>query len=431
MCAGVLFAQKNWSVWEETGVEKLTTMKRAVSQYQPYDYKEFLLVACVALGLVGLIATRTEFLLADHPAFNNPWDHHKYIWMATEATFDFHIAPFCWRIGLPALVKIMPLPVQWNFILITVISIWLTGVMIYYLVKVYHRSPSYDWIAMLIYFSSGWATKAPLVKMWLPDALSFCLSVLIFYCIITQKAWWFAGLLLIGVTVKESALFMAPLYYTFSARTLFDIKVLKRWVLLILPAILTLIAIRMAIPALNDNPTYLQRFPETLRFVQRESSSYHYGQLFKQVVQERLQDLSFHALNRYTVGTFGVLAMLLPFFAIRENARLLVRVLPFLGLVYAQLLFAVNTERLLIAGLPAIIVLAVNGVKTLVKVLNIPVISLAGLPVVLMGLNLLRLSEVSASVDMQALVFILYVALLCQYTIWRKSRSSSYSEPSI
>ena len=75
-------------------------------------------------------------------------------------------------------------------------------------------------------------------------------------------------------------------------------------------------------------------------------------------------------------------------------------------------------------------VLALNGLKTLVKVLNIPVIYLAGLPGILIGLNLLRLSQVSASVDMQALVFILYLAFLCQYTIWKKSKSSSYSEPS-
>ena len=94
MCVGVLPAQKNWFVWKKAGVENLMMIKRMVSRYQPRDTKEFLLVACVALGLMGGIAARTEFLISAQPAFNNPWDHHKYIWMATEQPFDFHIAPF-------------------------------------------------------------------------------------------------------------------------------------------------------------------------------------------------------------------------------------------------------------------------------------------------------------------------------------------------
>ena len=77
----------------------------------------------VVLALTGGLWCRTSLLTADHPWFSEPWDHHKYIYMATHGLFELRVAPFCWRIGLPTLVKALPLPVEAAFMLVAFSSV--------------------------------------------------------------------------------------------------------------------------------------------------------------------------------------------------------------------------------------------------------------------------------------------------------------------
>lgn len=41
-----------------------------------------------------LIFSETDLMDYSHPHFKNIWNHHKYLWMAKNNPFDFHIAPF-------------------------------------------------------------------------------------------------------------------------------------------------------------------------------------------------------------------------------------------------------------------------------------------------------------------------------------------------
>ena len=306
----------------------------------------------------------------DHPDFAMPWDHHKYAWMAREDPLGFHIAPFCWRLLVPCLARLLAFDLPTSFLLIAFAGISMTGVIVYALARELFQASSFGTIALLMYFSQGWAGKFALHDFWLPDALSYLFIALGIYAVFTRHDALFVLALAIGVLAKESVIFVAPLYYTLRTGRLVDPGLFKRCVLLTLPAILVLLSLRVLIPSMNDDPGYLNTLPETARIVQDGVSSYDYADLFASIGLRRLRDLSMETLYSLTIGTFGVL-LLLPLFAWKRSGVLLLRFLPFLVLVYAQLLFSVNEERLLAVAFPAVILMALTGVDALAAKLSI------------------------------------------------------------
>ena len=57
-------------------------------------------------------------------------DHHRYVAMAEGNPFDFHLAPFSWRVLVPLIVKLQPFGIETGFLLVTLISMALCGVII-------------------------------------------------------------------------------------------------------------------------------------------------------------------------------------------------------------------------------------------------------------------------------------------------------------
>src|SRR5207249_9916137 len=98
-------------------------------------HKELLLVWITAfVGLIALL-TRTTRLTPSHPYFTLAWDHHKYIEMARRDPFDFHIAPFGWRVLNPLLARILPFDLETNFTILSFTALWLTAVLTYYMLR--------------------------------------------------------------------------------------------------------------------------------------------------------------------------------------------------------------------------------------------------------------------------------------------------------
>ncbi|MFX1385402.1 MAG: hypothetical protein ACFFBP_23540 [Promethearchaeota archaeon] len=376
-------------------------------------WKEYTLVTLLALFITISIAIKVDIMTYDHPDFPKVMDHHKYIEMAKGNPLNFHIAPFCWRIFVPSLAKIFPFSLQRNFFMIAFMGIFLTGITIYFVMKEFFSSRIYATIGIFTFFSLGWGLNCALYDFWLPDALSFLFMTLILYSILIRNDLLFVILLLIGVSVKESVLFIAPLYYTFNTRKFIDLRLFMKFVLLVFPSILVLIAVRLIIPAMNEDLVYLSTLNEKLKMVYKGMSSYNYRELFYSVGVNRFQNLSYKALKAYSVGTFGVFIMLTPFFAIKKNGLLFVKFLPFLIFVYAQLLFAVNTERLLIFAFPAMIILTLNGLKAISDRLCINPLLFISLPIVLWGLNMISDGN-QAKMELQLLVYILFLAFTFQ-----------------
>ena len=373
-------------------------------------WKELAIVLGAAFFLTVILLLRTPLLTSGHPDFSQPWDHHKYIEMAIRDPLDFHIAPFCWRILVPLLAKTLPFSLQWNFLLISFTGIWLTGVTVYYIAKRFFSVTPCAAIGLITFFSLGWATRFPLSDFWLPDALSFLFVTLGIYGILAKREGLFLAVTVLGVCVKESVLFITPLYYTLNARQFIDWQALKRCMLMALPAFVALGVIRVIVPAMNENLEYIGSLPPSLALVQDGTSSYNYWQLLHSIGVERVRHLSLGDLVIYSFGTFGVLVMLLPFFSLKNNGVLLLKFIPFLLLGYAQLLFAVNNQRLIVLCFPAMILLALNGMASIAERLSLSVSLLFPLPLLFLLLTVLGVGNL----EVQFLLFSLYLALAFQ-----------------
>jgi len=384
--------------------------------------REILLVAGVALLMVAALRMRSDALVYDHADFLNPWDHHKYIWMATHNPFDFHVAPFCWRVTTPALASALPFGVEKSFLIISYLSLWLTGVAMYFLARRFRFSKWTSFAGMILFFSLGWAVKANLYNIWRPEPLAFLLATLAIYCIADGKQWRYAALLALGVTVNESVLFVIPLYYSLNAKKPVDPRLALRAVLLALPALAVFAALRSLIPMQNDDIAYMSTLPEALRQAQLGSTSYDLGSLWNEIGLQRLRSLSPQMPMLYTVGTFGVVAAMLPLFAVRRNLPLFVRFLPFLLLVYAQLLIATNEMRLLVMAFPAVIILALNGAEAMAGVLRVRTGTVAILFGALVCLLLVRTWMNVLPALYESLLFLLYLAICFSYRSSRTTR---------
>lgn len=275
----------------------------------------------------------TGLLMPSHEWFSASADHQSYLAMA-KSPFNYYIAPFCWRIGVP-LVAGMFNNAQMGFLAITVTSFILSGVGLYLLAESYGFSGVLPAVGVLLFFFSD-GVRFALFDFYLPDALMFSILIFSILSILKRNDIFFMVLLLLGVFVKETILLVLPLRYSLVVSKPVEPRALFRTFLLGLPAILVLFAIRFLIP--NENP------------------GYNYGTLLTWMPQHHINNFS---LNEYVFRSFGI-AAILPFLAIKKNRVLFLRFSPFLILVFSQLLFAGNTYRLIAVGIPAMIIMSLN-----------------------------------------------------------------------
>lgn len=368
-----------------------------------------------AFALTAALCVHAQFLTFGHPYFRFPGDHHKYIYMAQGHVFTFHVAPFCWRVAEPLLASLLPFGLQTNFLAIAFVSIWLTGVTMFHLSKLYTGSVQLATLGLLLFFTLWWATRWLLFVFWLPDAPGLLVIALATYCLLARHDGAFAVVLIVGVCVKETALFALPLFYGVRSTRLIDPRIAARCALLGLPAFAVLVALHISIAELNGNASYMHSLPYNLRTVQTGLAhpyAYNYWQEFTEVSAYRWHTISAAVLGRASIGAFGLLVTLFAAIAIICHPVACVRFLPFLVLVYAQLLFAVDVERLLIAGAPAVILIALRGAAAVSRLARTEPLFLAPLPVLFIVFALERPYDFAVFLSSQLLVLVLGVGLL-------------------
>ena len=409
--------------------------KRSASCARP-AWREALLVAGAALALVCLLFLRTDRMTPANPDFALPMDHHKYIRMASVGIMDFHIAPYAWRVGGPLLARSLPFDLGTNFLLITLASLWGTGVLVYLIARQFGSSRSLAFLGMLLYFSLGWTTKYLVYDFWLVDALSFFMLSLAVYLAARRQALALAVVLALGALVKESIVFAYPLYYALNTGRLVDRRLLLRAVLVVLPSIAVLLTLRSAIPPWNNDPAYLATLPLTLRLVRLWDGSggyyasyWDYGWLFREIGLPQVRNISLSNIVNWTLGTYGVAISLLPFLDWRRNARLFLRFLPTIALVYAQVFFApALAPRTLVVAFPLLIVLALGGADVLLRRLDLPAVALYPLPLIFVAMHTARasggFSEVLTIEIPIAVVVALFLVVLARSRKTLRRRSS-------
>src|SRR5207244_9415264 len=175
----------------------------------------------------------------------------------------------------------------------------------------------------------------------------------------------FAACLALGVLAKESVIFVAPLFYTLQATRRWDPRLALRTVAVAAPAVAALVAVHLGVPAMNHDAAYVAGLPRPIRA--NTIPDYTFGAVLRDIVGRRLHHWP-QTLVR-SVSAFGILVPALALVGLRRPAARSfgARVLPFLVLDYVQLLFAYNTERLLVLGAVALVPLAVWGMVELME----------------------------------------------------------------
>jgi hypothetical protein len=165
------------------------------------------------------------------------------------------------------------------------------------------------------------------------------------YAILSDRDWLFVSAMLCGILAKESVLLVGPLYYGLKTDRLLDISLLKKTLVRLLPSVVLLIAVRTLIPL---------------------DSGYSVG-LVLAMLESHVQTLmSIEGISRFLLDPLGLLVVF-TLFTNEDGHRLLIRSLPFLGLIYAQLALATDVERVIVWSFPVFILVALHGIENIVQ----------------------------------------------------------------
>ncbi|HXJ65439.1 MAG TPA: hypothetical protein VNN79_16910, partial [Actinomycetota bacterium] len=389
----------------------------------PIEPREVWLIGLIAAVCTALLWFRTDHLISGSPYFELPWDHHMYIYMAQHNPIDFHIAPYGWRILVPSIVWATHLSLPLGFQLVTLLSVWGTGLAVWALQRRLGFSRELAIAGMLLYFALGFATKWTLFDFWLTDPLAFLLATCAVLFALSGKDVGFAICLAVGVLAKESVIFVAPLAYTLRTRRVWDPALAAKTVAATVPAIVALVALHIGIPARNSDAAYLRSSNFHHPILDNIIGRYTYGAQFHAIVSERLHHLGSTLIR--SVSAFGLVVPVLVGVGLRSRwARSFgLRALPFLVLVYAQLLFAYNTERLLVLGLIAVVPLATWGLEQLMEMRGVGPARYVALAAVVFGAQLIWKHEWEPELWVSVLIVAAGVAVAGPWRLHLPTRS--------
>jgi hypothetical protein len=342
--------------------------------------------------------------------FRQPYDHQKYIYMAEHNPLDFHIAPFCWRFLNSLFASLLPFSVDTNFLALVLIEILLTAVMVYFMLRAAGFGQLVSLTGLFLYWGLTQATKGPLNMVWLADSLTHLIIVTTVYLIFVKRPVWAALVLAIGCCSKEVVFLGAPLYYLLTAERVFDWKQLRRGVLFGLPALAVFLGMRVLIPDMGFNAAYAATLPHEVASAYNAGQGFTYWESAKVMVSWKLRDSPGWALRALSVNTFGVL-LLLPLFAIRENRVTALRWAPFVAAVYvSMLLFSGSYERPLVICFPPLLIMGLIGLERLRSLTGASPRWALALAMALVPLNWLYPKRIDPLFEVQALIFILFMA---------------------
>jgi hypothetical protein len=373
-------------------------------------WREFVTVTLLSAVLNGLAFCFTRRLDASAPEFELPWNHHKYAYMAEGHAFDFHIQPFCWRVLEPLLVQLLPLPTQTGFLVVCFFMLVGTATLVYYIAKEMAWPEPYPLLALLLFFVPTWVCRQLAFDFWNVDALAFFLLALAVWAAVTRRTILFAVALALGVATKETVVCVAPMFYSLNADRLVDGPWLRRSILAVAPAAAVLIAIRTLIPAWNNDPQYVALVGAQLAHVVGGKTTYSFSDFFWEVGVPRLRHLSLSYIREMTVYTWGIL-FILPLLALRGNAKLCLRLAPFILIAYVQVLVALDTPRLLAIAFIPFILMSLNGIRAIAEAGSVAPLRFAALPLSIFALSMTD-RNFNLPFDMEVIVFSALVGIL-------------------
>ena len=364
-----------------------------------------LLLSCFLL--TGAMRWRTAAFSPSDPGWAETVDIHKYLHMAQSPLGSFHIQPSCWRIGVPFLVSLLPMDAYSGFDLLSVCFVALTGWMIYYWLRAMSQSGEMALLGVALYFSLGSVSKLLLWGVASPDSAAYFLQVVLLYAIYTRKDLLFAVTLLLGVCVKETVAFMGLLFYTLQVgETWLDARLIRRTLLVGLPALAALVAIRVFIPAYNNNDAYVAMVGPKLAEVATGTARYSITDGFAIVAHVYAQMSTINLVRTFTYSFLGI-HFFLTLLGVGLKPALALRWSPFLLLTGFTFLVALNPERRMGSLFPFLILACLAAISYLARRLRIPVAAFTGILAVETVLLLSKRDVLILPADISMAVFIL------------------------
>jgi hypothetical protein len=325
--------------------------------------------------------------------------------MAEHAVGSIHDAPLGWRLLGPAIAGALPVPIVSAFQILTFGGLLVAAVATFATARLLGFGTMLSAVGCLLFLSLGYAVKFNVFDFWLADPLAFAFVAVGFLLIVLRQDLAFAVCVAVGVLAKESVIFTVALYYGFRAERPIDPKVALRTIAVALPALAVLVGVRLAIPAQNGDGAYLATLPGSIRSNARTVTSYDLVALLRQTIAK----CDWFDTTVRTVSAFGVTVGLLALVGAATARQLLVRAAPYLALVLVQLLFAFNTQRLVVLAFPVVILLALEGIRWLTDAKGMPVVPFVALAFTTYALGLLSLREWEPNTIAQAAVFVGFV----------------------
>ena len=388
----------------------------ASSQVKPIRaIPQAVIISLASFVLTLVTMARTALIAPGTDLFNNPWDHHKYIEMARNGPWTFHIAPFCWRI-LPSLIAmVIPFDIVTNFKIIAVCGVALSGVTVFYITLETGFPKPAAILAMLLFFSSI-SVKFELSAFCGPNALTFFLMSVCFLLILKKKDLLFAVALAAGALTKEPVLLMIVLFYSLRAVKLLDFRHLQRTVLVALPAAIVFVALHLWIPALNNNAAYVASLSEDLRVVMMGQPSFTYAEAIRVMIKQLRDTNGLVTLELFTFAPFGLLFFLIPF-GIGNHWLYCLRIAPFVAIIYIQSLFSASIATSLALGWIPVMLLAMFVIRDT----GVSYRHFWPAALLLWLANLIRVGGVQAPILVQAVIACIAIAVSIQLSGARRS----------
>jgi len=364
---------------------------------------ELILAAILSCCLTALLWIRTTRLLVGDHGFRQVGDDHIYRYMAEHSPGAFHIAPWSWRVLVPALARYMPLRTQENFEVIAFSVLALSGFLIYLIVRRWGFSANLSRAGVALFFSMSYATKFNIRDFWLTDSTAFLFVAAAILALQYRRLVIFAACLLVGTLAKESAVFAAPLCYSFIAERRWDGRALVRTLLCAAPSIAALIALRYAIPAWNGQAAYVASLPHSVRSDIGNVASYN----LVTVAQKELAARSHVWLADViaVITSFGALGLVLPLLGGKRVVDIARCFWLFLVLDLSQLIFTYNTQRLIVLAFVPVIIASLRGFRVISDKYCIPEWVLTAAAAAAIGMELVSRTASAPSPDLEIIVF--------------------------
>ncbi|MFX1477327.1 MAG: hypothetical protein ACFFCI_04275 [Promethearchaeota archaeon] len=309
------------------------------------------------------------------------WD--SYFRMSNDITSIFRseiVAPFCYRPLMPLLAGILPFDLKTSYFLINFISVYLTGILLYFTLRIqFSRLLSIVGLFFFcflnyieaIYRAISFFYFSPFYHIYFyeiynVDTLSILFLMICFYCILSSKNSLYSVFLVLGILTKETILFTIPIFllHIYVKREKPENKKRRyikssKSVIYILPGIIVYTLMHIYIIP--------KSIIGTVWDIYYQGNEYLSFKMVLIFVKMRITDLlEGNGLFQWTVGTWGLMLILLVSLNSKKEIFKWIKYYGiFMVLIYSQMFFGIAVKKYIYYGFFPMIYLGVSGLNCL------------------------------------------------------------------